>query len=116
MLGFFLRIGLLHFCGYAFWALLYAGFFGHVRPDASLLELELLWLPLCVLMIWMSWLMYHKVSGVSGVYLGGGRCPLADAGGGCAMAQSGIPGMDLACINTEDCSGPCAAVPLQKNG
>ncbi|MFD2412182.1 hypothetical protein [Paenibacillus rhizoplanae] len=72
VLGFFLRIGLLHFCGYAFWALLYAGFFGHVRPDASLLELELLWLPLCVLMIWMSWLMYHKVSGVSGVYLGAG--------------------------------------------
>lgn len=23
-------------------------------------------------MIWMSWLMYHKVSGVSGVYLGAG--------------------------------------------
>lgn len=72
VLGFTLRIGLLHYCGIAFWALLYAGFSGQMRPEASMLELELLWLPLCVLMVWLSWLLYHKVSGVSGVYLGVG--------------------------------------------
>ncbi|WP_042197546.1 hypothetical protein [Paenibacillus camerounensis] len=71
-LGFMLRIGLLHYCGIAFWALLYAGFSGQMRPEASMLELELLWLPLCVIMVWLSWLLYHKVSGVSGVYLGVG--------------------------------------------
>ncbi|KWX70410.1 hypothetical protein D3C73_493270 [compost metagenome] len=72
VLGFFLRISLLHFCGFAFWALLYAGFFGQQRPDASILELELLYLPLCVLMVWLSWLLHHRVNGVSGVYLGVG--------------------------------------------
>ncbi|WP_139209611.1 hypothetical protein [Paenibacillus sp. NFR01] len=72
VLGFTLRIGLLQYCGYAFWALLYAGFFGDKRPDASMLELELLWLPLCVLMIWLSWLLHHRVAGVSGVFLGVG--------------------------------------------
>ncbi|NUU62372.1 hypothetical protein [Paenibacillus agri] len=68
VLGFVLRIGILQYCGYAFWALLYAGFFGGMRPDASMLELELLWLPLCVLMVWLSWLLHYRVSGVAGVY------------------------------------------------
>jgi len=68
ILGFVLRIGLLQYCGFGFWALLYAGFFGGVRPEASVLELELLWLPLCGLMIWISWLLHHRVQGVSGVY------------------------------------------------
>jgi hypothetical protein len=68
VLGFVLRIGLLQYCGFAFWALLYAGFFGGARPEASILELELLWLPLCVLMIWLSWLLHHRISGVAGVY------------------------------------------------
>lgn len=72
VLGFALRIGLLHYCGFAFWGLLYAGFSGQMRPNASLLELELLWLPLCVLMIWLSWLVYHRIQGISGVYLGVG--------------------------------------------
>ncbi|WP_342436814.1 hypothetical protein NSS79_26520 [Paenibacillus sp. FSL L8-0436] len=72
ILGFTLRIGLLHYCGFAFWALLYAGFSGQMRPDASVLELELLWLPLCILMVWLSWLLYHRIKGVSGVYLGVG--------------------------------------------
>ncbi|WP_438492367.1 hypothetical protein [Paenibacillus sp. IHBB 3054] len=72
ILGFTLRMGLLHYCGFAFWALLYAGFSGQKRPDASVLELELLWLPLCILMIWLSWLLYHRIKGVSGVYLGVG--------------------------------------------
>ncbi|KGE18150.1 hypothetical protein [Paenibacillus wynnii] len=68
VLGFILRIGLLQYCGFVFWALLYAGFFGGIRPEASVLELELLWLPLCVLMIWLSWLLHHRIKGVSGVY------------------------------------------------
>lgn len=72
VLGFVLRIGLLNYCGFAFWGLLYGGFFIKVRPDASMLELELLWLPLCVLMVWLSWLLYHRVSGVAGVYFGVG--------------------------------------------
>lgn len=68
VLGSILRIGLLQYCGFVFWALLYAGFFGGIRPEASVLELELLWLPLCVLMIWLSWLLHHRIKGVSGVY------------------------------------------------
>lgn len=72
VLGFTLRIGLLHYCGFAFWALLYAGLSGQMRPNASFLELELLWLPLCVLMIWLSWLVYHRIQGISGIYFGVG--------------------------------------------
>jgi hypothetical protein len=68
ILGFVLRIGLLQYCGFSFWALLYAGFFGGRRPEASVLELELLWLPLCVLMVWLSWLLHHKVHSVASVY------------------------------------------------
>jgi hypothetical protein len=63
-----LRIGLLQYCGYAFWALLYAGFFGGRRPDASMLELEFLWLPLCVMMVWLSWLLHHRVKGAANVF------------------------------------------------
>ncbi|NGM81800.1 hypothetical protein G5B47_05190 [Paenibacillus sp. 7124] len=72
ILGFTLRIGLLHFGGYGALCLLYAGFAGRVRPEAGVWELQLLWLPLCVLMIWLSWLLYHRVKGVSGVYFGVG--------------------------------------------
>lgn len=68
ILGYVLRIGVLQYSGFCFWALLYAGFFGRVRPEASVLELELLWIPLCVLMLWLSWLLHHRVQGVSGVY------------------------------------------------
>ena len=68
ILGFILRIGLLQYCGFIFWALLYAGVFAGIRPAASVLELELLWLPLCVLMVWLSWLLHHRIKGVSGVY------------------------------------------------
>ncbi|GGF78144.1 hypothetical protein GCM10010912_23980 [Paenibacillus albidus] len=68
VLGFVLRIGLLQYSGFAFWALLYAGFAGAFRPEASIFELELLWLPLCIVMVWLSWLLHHRVSGVSGVY------------------------------------------------
>jgi len=68
VLGLVLRIGLLQYCGFCFWALLYAGFFGTVRPEASMVELELLWLPLCGLMIWLSWLLHHRIKGISGVY------------------------------------------------
>ncbi|ASA23591.1 hypothetical protein [Paenibacillus donghaensis] len=68
LLGFMMRIGVLHYCGFAFWGLLYAGFFNGKRPEASILELELLWLPICILMVWLSWLVYHRVNGISGVY------------------------------------------------
>jgi hypothetical protein len=43
-----------------------------VRPDASILELELLYLPLCVLMVWLSWLLHHRVKWCFRVYLGVG--------------------------------------------
>lgn len=71
-LGFFLRIGLLHFSGFGALCLLYAGFADRLRPDAGIWELQLLWLPLCVLMIWLSWLLHHRLKGVSGVYFGVG--------------------------------------------
>ncbi len=68
ILGFGMRIGLLQFAGYGALCLLYAEFFGSVRPDAGIAELQLLWLPLCVLMIWLSWLLHHRISGIAGVY------------------------------------------------
>ncbi|WP_051503448.1 hypothetical protein [Paenibacillus forsythiae] len=68
ILGFKLRIGLLQFSGYGALSLLYAGFAGRLRPEAGRWELQLLWLPLCVLMIWLSWLLHHRVRGISGVY------------------------------------------------
>lgn len=68
VLGFFLRIGVLQFSGFGALCLLYAGFADRLRPEAGLWELQLLWLPLCVLMLWLSWLLHHRVKGVSGVY------------------------------------------------
>lgn len=68
VLGMLLRIGLLQYCGFGAMLLLYAGFFIQIRPDASVWELQLFWLPLCVLMIWLSWLLHHKTQGMSSVY------------------------------------------------
>lgn len=72
VLGFALRIGLLQYAGFGCLALLYAGFFRSVRPEAPLWELELLWLPLAVLMVWLSWLLHHRVAKVAGVYFAAG--------------------------------------------
>ncbi|AWB45396.1 hypothetical protein DCC85_14995 [Paenibacillus sp. CAA11] len=66
--GFFLNLGIIHFCGYVCAMLLYAYLFGHFHPEASWLLLQLLWLPISVVMIWLSWLTHHRIKRLSPVY------------------------------------------------
>ncbi|WP_138493254.1 hypothetical protein [Paenibacillus pinistramenti] len=70
--GFFLRLPFLHYCGLVCGFLLYASLFRYWHPQASWEELQLLWLPLCVVLVWLSWLAHFKWPGVSGVYFGAG--------------------------------------------
>ncbi|ANS75147.1 hypothetical protein AWM70_11490 [Paenibacillus yonginensis] len=66
--GFFLRLPFLHYCGLACGLLLYAFLFSYWHPHVSWAILQLLWLPLCVVFGWLSWLTHFKRLDVSGVY------------------------------------------------
>ncbi|CAM2830307.1 hypothetical protein PASE110613_03160 [Paenibacillus sediminis] len=68
ILGYLMDIGLLHYFGFIGWALLYAALFYHAVPDASWWQVQMLWLPLSVLMIWFSWLVHHKDHKLPSVY------------------------------------------------
>lgn len=81
--GFFMRLPFLHYCGLACGILLYAYMFASLHPGSSWEVLQLLWLPLCVLLIWFSWFCYHRIKGTAAVYFATGATvwfmPEADA-------------------------------------
>ncbi|MDO3409182.1 hypothetical protein QWJ34_05350 [Saccharibacillus sp. CPCC 101409] len=60
--------GLLHYCGWGALILLYAKFFGQVNPGASWPLLQLLWIPLSALLLWLSWLAHHKAKRFAAIY------------------------------------------------
>lgn len=81
--GFFMRLPFLHYCGLACGILLYAFLFDYLHPDSAWEVLQLLWLPLCVLLLWFSWLSHHRVKRLAAVYFSAGATiwfmPEADA-------------------------------------
>ncbi|GGA20555.1 hypothetical protein [Paenibacillus physcomitrellae] len=68
--GFFLRLSFVHYCGLACGILLYAFLFRYWHPHESWQILQLLWLPLCIVLCWLSWLVHFKRKDVSSVYFG----------------------------------------------
>ncbi|OWR29494.1 hypothetical protein CDO73_14980 [Saccharibacillus sp. O23] len=66
--GMIVPSGLLHYSGWGALILLYAKFFGQMNPDASWPMLQLLWIPLGALMLWLSWLAHHKAKRFASIY------------------------------------------------
>ncbi|OWA36684.1 hypothetical protein B9G55_00965 [Saccharibacillus sp. O16] len=60
--------GLLHYSGWGALILLYAQFFGKMNPEASWPMLQLLWIPLSGLLLWLSWLAHHKAKRFASIY------------------------------------------------
>lgn len=76
-----------------------------------MLELELLWLPLCVMMVWLSWLLHHKVKGVASVFCSG-SITMDDAGTRCSFIEAGLSTVDFVYANFKNCGrlGPAVLV------
>ena len=68
LVGYWLNMSLLHYCGLLGGAVLYAKLAAYNRPDLALLQTELLWIPLSVLFIWLSWLVHHRMKSLAPVY------------------------------------------------
>jgi len=66
--GMIVPSGLLHYSGWGALILLYAKFFGQMNPDASWPMLQLLWIPLSGLLLWLSWLAHHKAKRFASIY------------------------------------------------
>ncbi|WP_152392163.1 hypothetical protein [Paenibacillus guangzhouensis] len=60
LIGIFLRVPLLHFCGWAGLLLIYGAFLTRSVPDPAWYEMELFWLPISGVMLWLSWYVHHK--------------------------------------------------------
>lgn len=60
LIGIFVKVPLLHFCGWIGLVLLYGVFLTRTMPDAAWYEVEIFWLPLCFVMLWLSWYVHHK--------------------------------------------------------
>lgn len=66
--GMIVPSGLLHYSGWGALILLYAKFFGQMNPEASWPMLQLLWVPLSALLLWLSWLAHHKAKRFASIY------------------------------------------------
>lgn len=66
--GYFLDLGILNYCGFVCFLLLYGVMFGRIHPDASWPMMQLFWLPLSVVMVWLCWLAHHRVKRMSPVF------------------------------------------------
>lgn len=60
IIGISLKIPLLHFCGWVGCLLLYGAFLTKKMPLAEWYEIELFWLPLCGVLLWLSWYVSHR--------------------------------------------------------
>ncbi|AOZ94586.1 hypothetical protein [Paenibacillus crassostreae] len=68
LIGYILRIGILHYCGIGGWLLLYAVVFVRQLPAISWGELQALWIPLVLLFIGLSGLLHKYKKMLSQVY------------------------------------------------
>lgn len=68
LLGYVLKIGLLHYCGLGGWLLLYERFCAEYKPDFSWIQLQLVWIPFAILFICLCWLLHRRNKMLSQVY------------------------------------------------
>ncbi|MEI7026710.1 hypothetical protein [Paenibacillus sp. y28] len=67
------RMGLFHFCGWAGLAVTYAYFLDKHMVSFSWLQVELAWVPIGAIMLWIGWLLQHRTKPVASVlFLAGG--------------------------------------------
>ncbi|WP_068616273.1 hypothetical protein [Paenibacillus tuaregi] len=97
--GYFLNLGILNYCGFVCFILLYGVMFGKIHPDASWPMMQLFWLPLSVVMVWLCWLAHHRIKRMAPVFFAVGITvwfmPEADM---LLMRQSSVHGMVLLCL------------------
>jgi len=74
LIGIFLRVPLLHFCGWAGLLLIYGAFLTRSIPDPTWYEMELFWLPISAVMLWLSWYVHYKNKAGSAVLFLVGAC------------------------------------------
>lgn len=67
LVGYWLNMSLLQYCGFLGWAALYGKLSAFTSPEISWIEVELRWLPLSVLGIGLSWLLHDKFKRLSPV-------------------------------------------------
>ncbi|MDO7905443.1 hypothetical protein Q5741_03335 [Paenibacillus sp. JX-17] len=83
VVGFFLELGILYYCGLVGAVLLYAVLFGQYRPDMAWPFLQLFWLPHSMLLLWLTWLVYqrwpHRTKALFGLSVTVWFMPEADA-------------------------------------
>ncbi len=68
IIGYVISSPILLYIGFGAFLLLYGGFFAQVKPDASWIMLQALWLPLSLLFVWFSWLVHHRGRKLAAVY------------------------------------------------
>lgn len=61
LVGYYLHLNILYYCGLVCGLLLYAFLIGRVYPQLNWMMLQLAWLPISVLMSWLSWLVHHRI-------------------------------------------------------
>jgi hypothetical protein len=68
VMGIAVRIGLLQFCGWAGLVLFY-GWILHGRIDQiHWLQIQMFWIPLTIIFIWLGWLLHHRNKSLGNVY------------------------------------------------
>lgn len=72
IMGYVISSPILLYIGFGALVLLYGGFFAQVKPDASWIMLQALWLPLSMLFVWFSWLVHHRGRKLAAVYFTSG--------------------------------------------
>ncbi|WP_052759772.1 hypothetical protein [Paenibacillus sp. DMB20] len=72
LVGYGLSMNLLHYCGLLGWAVLYGKVSVFYRPDVSWIWIELLWVPLSVILIWLCWLLHYRMKRLAQVYFAAG--------------------------------------------
>ncbi|MNH72165.1 hypothetical protein D3C73_243220 [compost metagenome] len=97
--GYFLDLGILNYCGFVCFILLYGVMLERIHPDASWLMMQLFWLPLSVVMVWLCWLAHHRVKQIAPVFFAVGITvwfmPEADM---LLMSEHVPNGMALLCL------------------
>ncbi|MNT08496.1 hypothetical protein D3C72_1432400 [compost metagenome] len=91
--------GLIGGCGFVCFILLYGVMLERIHPDASWLMMQLFWLPLSVVMVWLCWLAHHRVKRIAPVFFAVGITvwfmPEADM---LLMSEHVPNGMALLCL------------------
>lgn len=72
IIGYMISSPVLLYIGFGAFVMLYGSFFAQVKPDASWIMLQALWLPLSMLFVWFCWLVHHRGRKLAAVYFTSG--------------------------------------------